>query len=823
MRFEIQGVDLSANTLSIIGDVTPLLTAGVKFDVIESITFALLENNFTVSTDSTVTGGLTTVHVVESLTGTQLDPAIRSSSTPMLLIAGHYVIDFSDSSKPQLIIHPYTVDVTSTSLTLPGRGTLNYGEIVIENLLHDLEHFASPISPDFPVDGQIWFNSTQNMLYVYYNGSWKSLNVVFAESAPPSPETVGQLWYDTSAIQDRPQLMVYDGTTWRSVADFYVLKSGDTMTGQLTLTGPTSPSLTLMSTDLNSTAPLIRLYNADNDPSVGGTTGTGGYVMLSNKDSESFTVIHSATGSSGTRIFTIDQDNVVPGKFDARVNTGDLYIPNGVFTDPTAAITKQFADTTYLNVVGDDMIGTLGIVAGTEVAPGLYFVGDTNNGIFSPGADQLSITTNGTERVRVFSSGNVSIGGTTDNGTDKLQVVGDISAVNTTLSGYLRGPAVFTIDPLAYGSNSGEVIINGNLTVQGTTTTVNSNTVNIGDSIITLNSDETAAPTQNGGIEIERGTSTNTTLWWNETTDKWEMYDGITSYSIVGNVVAGSGLTGGGQGPSTTLSHADTSAVADLTTATNTFVTGQTYDTYGHVLTRTTGTVDFSVAANFGFSTISIGTDSGYTWGTVNTNTNQTADTNADTVTFVAGAGINLYTNTVAATDAIKIEHVDTSSQASTTGLTGSSVFSGIGLDTFGHVTTLTTRNLTAADVGAPSTTTFDTYARRYEIVGGTFGMPDAGVVVARFVAATNISIPALNTGGSIAVAGVTATNPAVFDIQKNGVSFANLTFAASSTTGAFDTGTTTLAPGDILTVVAPGTQDATLADIAFTIVGSLI
>jgi len=70
-------------------------------------------------------------------------------------------------------------------------------------------------------------------------------------------------------------------------------------------------------------------------------------------------------------------------------------------------------------------------------------------------------------------------------------------------------------------SGSGNVTIGGNLTVQGTTTTVDSNTVNIGDSIITLNSDETGTPSQNGGIEIERGTSTNVTFVWDETNDMW--------------------------------------------------------------------------------------------------------------------------------------------------------------------------------------------------------------------------------------------------------------------------------------------------------------
>ena len=68
---------------------------------------------------------------------------------------------------------------------------------------------------------------------------------------------------------------------------------------------------------------------------------------------------------------------------------------------------------------------------------------------------------------------------------------------------------------------SGNAVITGNLTVSGTTTTVNSNTVNIGDNQIVLNSDETGTPTQNGGIAIERGTSTNSSLIWNETNDYW--------------------------------------------------------------------------------------------------------------------------------------------------------------------------------------------------------------------------------------------------------------------------------------------------------------
>ena len=61
-----------------------------------------------------------------------------------------------------------------------------------------------------------------------------------------------------------------------------------------------------------------------------------------------------------------------------------------------------------------------------------------------------------------------------------------------------------------------EVVISGNLTVNGTTTSVNSNEVNIGDSIIKLNSDETGAATQDAGFEVERGTDTNVSFIWDE-------------------------------------------------------------------------------------------------------------------------------------------------------------------------------------------------------------------------------------------------------------------------------------------------------------------
>jgi hypothetical protein len=86
------------------------------------------------------------------------------------------------------------------------------------------------------------------------------------------------------------------------------------------------------------------------------------------------------------------------------------------------------------------------------------------------------------------------------------------------------------------------VTIGGNLTVNGTVTYVNSNTVEIGDNIILLNRDEAGAPSQNAGFEVERGTSANVSFIWNETSDYWSTID--QAFHIGSIPSAGAGYSG---------------------------------------------------------------------------------------------------------------------------------------------------------------------------------------------------------------------------------------------------------------------------------------
>jgi hypothetical protein len=65
----------------------------------------------------------------------------------------------------------------------------------------------------------------------------------------------------------------------------------------------------------------------------------------------------------------------------------------------------------FVNVTGDVMTGALGIIAGSAGSPGLYFSGDTNTGIYSPGADQVSVATGGTERLRIDAAGQIEANG----------------------------------------------------------------------------------------------------------------------------------------------------------------------------------------------------------------------------------------------------------------------------------------------------------------------------------------------------------------------------------------------------------------------------
>ena len=79
----------------------------------------------------------------------------------------------------------------------------------------------------------------------------------------------------------------------------------------------------------------------------------------------------------------------------------------------------------------------------------------------------------------------------------------------------------------------GNLIVGGNLTIQGSTTTVNTETVTIEDNEIELNSNSATTPTENAGIAVNRGNQPFVKVRWNESSDRWQFTNnGSTYYNI---------------------------------------------------------------------------------------------------------------------------------------------------------------------------------------------------------------------------------------------------------------------------------------------------
>ena len=114
---------------------------------------------------------------------------------------------------------------------------------------------------------------------------------------------------------------------------------------------------------------------------------------------------------------------------------------------------------------------------------------------------------------------------------------------------------------------SNNLVVTGDLTVQGNVTTVNTEQLNIEDNIITLNSGVTGTPTLNGGVEINRGTSTDVAILWNETSDKWTFTNDGTNYANFGDVTAAALIAAaGGDGTNGQALTTNGSGVLDFTT-----------------------------------------------------------------------------------------------------------------------------------------------------------------------------------------------------------------------------------------------------------------
>ena len=88
------------------------------------------------------------------------------------------------------------------------------------------------------------------------------------------------------------------------------------------------------------------------------------------------------------------------------------------------------------------------------------------------------------------------------------------------------GQAVGTSSDVTFA----DVVVSGNLTVSGTQTIVNTTSLSIADNLMVLNSDASGSPTEDAGLQVNRGSSADVFFKYNETTDRWQFTNDGSTY-----------------------------------------------------------------------------------------------------------------------------------------------------------------------------------------------------------------------------------------------------------------------------------------------------
>lgn len=242
----------------------------------------------------------------------------------------------------------------------------------------------------------------------------------------------------------------------------------------------------------------------------------------------------------------------------------------------------------------------------------------------------------------------------------------------------------------------GDVVVEGNLTVSGTQTIVNTETIQLADNIIVVNSNETGTPTQDGGIEVERGTSTNVQIKWDESEDYWvAANDGTNDLSRIAtaNFISATAPISWSENDGI-ISH-DLSGATAGQYGSGTAVPQITVDSTGHVTSVSSVSI---TSDNYGSWTLAA--DGG---------SNQTISS-GNTATISGGTYLS---STASATDTVTINHDTTTRTNSSTDSSpehGATfpVISSITSNSTGHVTAVTTTNITLPEVGASNAVSAD-------------------------------------------------------------------------------------------------------------------
>jgi hypothetical protein len=293
---------------------------------------------------------------------------------------------------------------------------------------------------------------------------------------------------------------------------------------------------------------------------------------------------------------TVDANTVAPVVYSGTTYKATLTTLGAFIT--TNAVTLSASG----NITGGNVLGGANVNATTHTGTTVSVTGNVTGGNV--------ITSAAISAASVSASGNITGGNV---------IVGNLVFSTDTISSQ---DGTITIDPAAVGV-TGLVIIQGNLQVNGNTTTINSNVVSTNDLTYNLaNNAVNSAAANGGGIEVGPIGSPYITWLYNSTANVFTSSGGI---SAVGNITGGNIL--GGANVNATILTGTTVSVSGNITGGNLIISGSISDTGQLDITTTASNSNIVLTPN-GTGNVNIGSN------IIPTSSNATANIGSATASF---------------------------------------------------------------------------------------------------------------------------------------------------------------------------------------------